>query len=98
MVVRTGHNTDPVTRTWWTSPPEKPIAGAADPELYRYGVHAPEFWVNLTVGPGGPSFCSIPLGGISAPTASTIQTGSRPGRGSCRPCPVILDSFDRWLV
>ena len=29
-----------------------PITGTPDPELYRYGVHAPEFWVNATVGPG----------------------------------------------
>ncbi len=57
LVVRTGHNTDPVTQTWWTNPPEKPIAGTADPELYRYGVHAPEFWVNLTVGPGVYRVC-----------------------------------------
>ena len=28
------------------------IGGTLDEELYRYGVHAPEFWVNLTVGPG----------------------------------------------
>ena len=28
------------------------ITGTPDPELYRYGVHAPEFWVNATVGPG----------------------------------------------
>ncbi|MGZ5568671.1 MAG: malectin domain-containing carbohydrate-binding protein, partial [Limisphaerales bacterium] len=23
-----------------------------DPQLYRYGVHATDFWVNVTVGPG----------------------------------------------
>jgi len=28
------------------------IGGTKDEELYRYGVHAPEFWVNLTVAPG----------------------------------------------
>jgi hypothetical protein len=28
------------------------IGGTADEEIYRYGVHAPEFWVNLTVAPG----------------------------------------------
>ena len=30
----------------------KPITGTPDPELYRYGCHARDFWVNLTVGPG----------------------------------------------
>jgi hypothetical protein len=28
------------------------IGNTPDPELYRYGAHGPEFWVNLTVGPG----------------------------------------------
>ena len=28
------------------------LTGTIDPELYRYGVHGREFWVNLTVGPG----------------------------------------------
>ena len=28
------------------------IGGTTDEEIYRYGVHAPEFWVNLTVAPG----------------------------------------------
>jgi len=38
--------------TWWTQPVEDPIANTPDPVLYRHGVHAPAFWVNLTVGPG----------------------------------------------
>jgi hypothetical protein len=28
------------------------IGGTADEEIYRYRVHAAEFWVNLTVAPG----------------------------------------------
>ena len=28
------------------------IGGTKDEEIYRYGVHAHEFWVNLTVAPG----------------------------------------------
>jgi hypothetical protein len=28
------------------------IGGTKDEEIYRYGVHAPEFWVNVTAGPG----------------------------------------------
>ncbi|MCX7428391.1 MAG: malectin domain-containing carbohydrate-binding protein [Planctomycetia bacterium] len=51
-VVRTGHHTDPVAQTWWTTPAAEPIGGTPDPELYRHGVHAPRFWVNVTVGPG----------------------------------------------
>ena len=52
LVIRTGHHTDPVARCWWTQPAEGLILNTPDPELYRYGVHAPEFWVNVTVGPG----------------------------------------------
>jgi len=52
FVVRSGPGTDPVARTWWTDPAPENVTGTADPELYRHGVHAPEFWVNITVGPG----------------------------------------------
>jgi hypothetical protein len=52
FVVRSGHGTCSVGQAWWTQPASQPIAGTPDPELYRYGIHAPEFWVNATVGPG----------------------------------------------
>jgi hypothetical protein len=52
FVVRTGHMTDSVATTWWTQPLKDSIPGTPDPTLYCYGVHAREFWVNLTVGPG----------------------------------------------
>jgi hypothetical protein len=52
FVVRSGPGTDPVARTWWTEPAPENVTGTADPGLYRHGVHAPEFWVNITVGPG----------------------------------------------
>jgi len=51
-VVRSGNHTDPVALAWQTKPVEHPITGTPDPELYRYGLHAPAFWVNFTVGPG----------------------------------------------
>ena len=52
FVVRSGPGTDPIARTWWTEPSAENVSGTADPQLYRHGVHAPEFWVNVTVGPG----------------------------------------------
>ena len=52
FVVRSGPGTDPVAKTWWTEPAPESVTSTADPELYRRGVHAPEFWVNVTVGPG----------------------------------------------
>ncbi len=52
FVVRTGHHTDPVAQTWWTQPTTGAISNTPDAELYRYGAHAPEFWVNVTVAPG----------------------------------------------
>jgi len=52
FVLRTGYGTDAVARAWWTLPRSMYIGNTRDPELYRYGVHAPEWWVNATVGPG----------------------------------------------
>ena len=43
---------DAVARTWWTMRQAVFIKETPDPELYRYGVHWPEFTVNVTVGPG----------------------------------------------
>jgi len=51
-VVRRGTEVDTVTNFWGTKPVEGIIGNTTDPNLYRYGVHAPEFWVNVTVGPG----------------------------------------------
>ena len=50
IVTRAGYLEDTLAVCWWTKP-AGPISGAQDPELYKYGYHAPEFWVNLTVGP-----------------------------------------------
>ena len=52
FVTRLAALKDSVTQCWWTNATDESIRGTADPELYRYGVHAPDFWVNLTVGPG----------------------------------------------
>ena len=52
FVTRLGFGVDTVTRTWWTSRRSMYIGGTQDEEIYRYGAHAPEFWVNLTVAPG----------------------------------------------
>ena len=48
----TGHLTDTVAKTWWTMRQAAAIEGTHDGELYSYGVHWPEFVVNVTVGPG----------------------------------------------
>ena len=52
FVVRSGSGTDSVAVSWWTKPATEPITGTSDPDLYRYGIHAREFLVNCTVGPG----------------------------------------------
>ena len=52
VVTRLAAGRDTVTACWWTNAVAEPIAGTADPELYRYGYHARDFWVNLTVGSG----------------------------------------------
>jgi hypothetical protein len=51
-IIRTGYGTDTVEQSWWTERRSMHIGDTDDEELYRYGVHGKEFWVNLTVGPG----------------------------------------------
>jgi len=51
-VVRLGANADVVVATWWKEPVKETVEGTDTQEVYRYGVHAPEFVVNVTVGPG----------------------------------------------
>ncbi len=52
LVTRVADGADTVAACWWTNAAPGEISGTTDPELYRYGVHGREFWVNLTVGPG----------------------------------------------
>lgn len=51
-VIRSGYGKDTVQEAWWTHRRSMYIGNTKDPELYRYGAHGQEFWVNLTVGPG----------------------------------------------
>jgi hypothetical protein len=52
FVVRVGSDVDTVARCWWHNRRSMYIGGTPDEEIYRYGAHASEFWVNLTVAPG----------------------------------------------
>jgi hypothetical protein len=52
FVARVGSDVDTVARCWWHNRRSMYIGGTPDEEIYRYGAHAPEFWVNLTVAPG----------------------------------------------
>jgi malectin (di-glucose binding ER protein) len=52
FVVRAGANVDTVARCWWHNRRSQYIGGTPDEKIYRYGVHAPEFWANLTTAPG----------------------------------------------
>jgi hypothetical protein len=52
FMARTGFGVDTVEKCWWLNRRSMYIGGTADEEIYRYGVHAPEFWMNLTVAPG----------------------------------------------
>ncbi|MDW8310471.1 MAG: malectin domain-containing carbohydrate-binding protein, partial [Verrucomicrobiales bacterium] len=52
LVMRAASGVDTVAAFWWTNPAPGEITGTRDPELYRYGVHHRDFWVNATVGPG----------------------------------------------
>jgi hypothetical protein len=52
VVTRLAAGRDTVAACWWTNAVAEPITGTPDPELYRYGCHAGDFWANITVGPG----------------------------------------------
>jgi len=52
FVARVGADVDTLAQCWWRKRRSMYIGGTRDEEIYRYGVHAPEFWVNLTVAPG----------------------------------------------
>jgi hypothetical protein len=52
FIARVGSDVDTVARCWWHNRRSMYIGGTSDEEIYRYGVHAPEFWANLTVAPG----------------------------------------------
>jgi Malectin domain len=51
-VTRLASGKDPVAECWWTRPVAEPVSGTPDPTLYGYGIHARDFWANLTVGSG----------------------------------------------
>ncbi len=51
VVFRAGHGKDSLAAGWWTKATNE-IVGTPDSELYCYGLHGREFWINLTVGPG----------------------------------------------
>jgi hypothetical protein len=50
VITRLASKVDTVEKCWIKETNEN-IPGIRDPELYRYGYHASDFWVNLTVGP-----------------------------------------------
>ena len=52
FVTRLSKQKDTVAACWWTNGCTNAVGGSDDPELYRYGVHCHDFWVNVTVGPG----------------------------------------------
>ncbi len=51
-VTRSGYGRDVVKEAWWTNRRSMYIGNTPDEEIYRYGVHAPELWANITVGAG----------------------------------------------
>jgi len=52
VVIRSVDLADAVKQAWWTEPRLGAVQGTDDPELYRYGIHAPLFTAYFTVAPG----------------------------------------------
>jgi len=51
LVMRIKKGADLVPLSFWTQPRLQKVAGTADPELYRYGIHGPDFTAYFTVAP-----------------------------------------------
>lgn len=51
-IARLGFQADIVAAAWRTQPLQATISGTKDPELYRYGAHAPDLTAFFTVAPG----------------------------------------------
>ena len=52
FVIRSGYGKDVVEEALWTKRRTMYIGNTEDEELYRYGLHGGNFWVNVTAGPG----------------------------------------------
>ncbi len=88
FVARTGFGVDTVARTWWTARRSMYIGGAKDEEIYRYGVHAPEFCVNVTVGPGD---YLVRLHWADTPETAWVERERR-----LESCHAADDCFNQW--
>ncbi|MFB3902923.1 MAG: malectin domain-containing carbohydrate-binding protein [Acidobacteriota bacterium] len=51
-IVRTGNDTDVVTKAWMTDPWPTVVESTADPMLFRHWIYGKEIILNVTVGPG----------------------------------------------
>ena len=51
VVSHLSNKADNVAKCWLTETTHN-LSATSDPELYRYGYHAADFWTNITVGPG----------------------------------------------
>ncbi|HQK95165.1 MAG TPA: malectin domain-containing carbohydrate-binding protein [Armatimonadota bacterium] len=69
-IARLGAGVDIVQAAWWTDRRYFTIAGTNDPELYRYGAHAPDFATYFTVAPGTYH--------VRVKLAETRRTGAAP--------------------
>jgi len=78
-VIRSGYGKDTVAQAWWTDRRSIHIAGTEDEELYRYGAHGQEFWVNVTVAPGD-YYCTLHF--ASTPLHWFLEKNSQGGRVS----------------
>ena len=52
IVCRMNAKHDGVKETWYRNPRRLEVLGTTDDELYRHGMHARDFTLNFTVGPG----------------------------------------------
>jgi len=80
MRLKTGADLVPVS--FWTGPRLKEVAGTADAELYRYGVHGHEFTAYFTVAPAQSyylrlKFCQAELPAHPGDDATSVEVQGR---------------------
>jgi hypothetical protein len=88
FVARVGADVDTLAKCWWRNRRSMYIGGTRDEEIYRYGVHAPEFWVNLTAAPG---LYKVRLHWADTPETPWIEREGEKWDAVSRPTTVLIN-------
>jgi hypothetical protein len=88
FVARAGADVDTLAHCWWHNRRSMYIGGTRDEEIYRYGVHSPEFWVNLTAAAG---LYKVRLHWADTPETPWIEREGDKWEAVSRPTTVLIN-------